>query len=93
MADLTVSYTELRALGNNVQAKGEEFGSLLAKIAENNNALKTAWEGTDASKYSNTVEEQSQVMNKLKNTIVEIGAYLVKAADLYEAANEANRNY
>lgn len=90
MADLRVSYAELKALGNNVQTKGEEFTSLLNSVEQNNGRLKNAWQGTDASKFSNAIEEQAAAMKKLGDAINEIGAFLIKAGELYESARDTN---
>ena len=88
--DLRVNYDETITTGNNVTNKGEEFEQLLNKINAVNNNLKAYWEGQDASKYSNAVEQQAQTMKALQETIVEIGAFLVKAGNSYKEVSEAN---
>lgn len=88
--DLRVNYQETITTGNNVTSKGEEFNQLLTKVNTINNDLKTYWEGQDASKYSNAVAEQAQVMKQLQETIDEIGAFLVKAGNAYKEAMETN---
>ena len=90
MNDLRVNYTETISTGNNVTTKGEEFKQLLSKIDSVNSELKTYWEGTDASKYSGAVEEQSQVMKQVAETIDEIGTFLVKTGNAYKEVMETN---
>ena len=88
--DLKIGFEETRSVGTQVTAKGGEFASLLSKIQASNNELRGFWEGDDATKYLGAVEEQAEYMKKLATTIDEIGAFLVKAADAYQEAVEAN---
>ncbi len=90
--DLKINYDETISVGNQVQTKGSEFQSLLNQIKTTNQDLKAAWEGQDASKYANAVEEQAQSMQKLCDTINEIGEFLVKVGQAYQKAAEENAN-
>lgn len=92
MADLTINYSETISVGNGVTEKGGEFQELLNKIKSINADLKSYWEGSDASKYSNAVEQQAEYMQQLSDTIDEIGAFLVKVGNAYREACENNAN-
>ena len=90
MADLRINFQATIGTGNSVISKGEEFGEVLEKINGINNDLKAYWEGQDASKYAQAVEEQAKVMKELEATIKEIGTFLTKAGNAYKEAMEAN---
>ena len=90
--DLKINYGELNSVGNQVSAKGGEFTELLSKIKSINSELQSYWEGTDASKYTAAVAQQAETMQKLANTIDEIGLFLVKAGEAYQEACQNNAN-
>ena len=89
--DLNINYQETRNTGNQVKSQADQFGSLLGEIQSANDELKNCWKGADAQSYTQKIDEQAQVMNKLKATIEEIGAFLVKVGDAYEDAMESNK--
>ena len=88
--DLKINYQETINVGNQVTTKTEEFKTLLSKIKNVNSNLKTAWQGTDATKYTNAVEEQTVYMEKLGEAMNEIGAFLVKVGNAYQEVSQAN---
>lgn len=88
--DLRINFEETIQTGNSVTAKGEEFTELLAKVRAINTELQTYWEGTDATKYSNAVAVQAEHMQKLANTINEMGMFLVKVGKTYKEVSEGN---
>lgn len=90
MADLRINYSETISVGNQVTEKGGEFQELLNSVKATNSELKSYWEGSDASKYSNAVEQQAEYMQQLSDTIDEIGAFLVKVGQAYQEACENN---
>lgn len=90
MNDLNINYGETISVGNQVTTKGEEFSELLNKIKTVNSELKTYWEGTDALKYTNAVEQQAAYMEQLAATVNEIGSFLVKVGNAYQEAMENN---
>lgn len=90
--DLKINYQETINVGNQVTTKTEEFESLLSKIKNVNSNLKSAWQGTDATKYTNAVEEQTVYMEKLGESMNEIGAFLIKVGQAYQEACQANAN-
>lgn len=90
--DLRINYQETMSVGNQITTKGEEFKTLLTRIKNVNSNLKSAWEGSDATKYTNAVEEQLVYMDKLASAIDEIGTFLVKVGTAYQEASEANAN-
>lgn len=92
MDSLRINYSETISVGNQVTEKASEFQELLNKIKSVNSELKTYWEGSDASKYSASVEQQAEYMQKLSETINEIGGFLVKVGNAYQEACENNAN-
>lgn len=92
MDSLRINYSETISVGNQVTEKGSEFQTLLDKVKATNSELKTYWEGTDASKYSASIEKQAEYMQQLSDTINEIGGFLVKVGQAYQEACENNTN-
>lgn len=92
MDGLRINYSETISVGNQVTEKGGEFQELLNKVKATNSELKTYWEGSDASKYSTSVEQQAEYMQQLTDTINEIGGFLVKVGQAYQEACENNAN-
>jgi WXG100 family type VII secretion target len=90
VSDLKINYSETINVGNQVTSKGADFKELLNRVKNTNNELKTYWEGSDASKYSSSVEQQAEYMQKLADTITEIGDFLVKIGNAYQEACENN---
>ena len=89
--DLNIDYEATRSTGNQVQSYASEFNSLLNDIKGLNENLKSSWKGADAESYTGAITEQAQVMDKLKDSIEEIGKFLVSVGDAYEAAMEENK--
>ena len=83
MTSLNVDYEKTRATGRNIQNYAGDFQNL-------NDNLKNCWTGNDATKYTSTISEQAQVMNKLQVTIQEMGEYLVTVGNEYEKAMQDN---
>lgn len=92
MDGLKINYSETISVGNQVTEKGGEFQELLNKVKATNSELKRYWEGSDASKYSTSVEQQAEYMQQLTDTINEIGGFLVKVGQAYQEACENNAN-
>lgn len=90
--DLKINYEETIQVGNRVDEQAQKFKELLSKIETVNSELKTAWEGSDASKYTDAVSEQAVTMKKLGETMTELGGFLVKVGNAYKEAMEANRD-
>lgn len=88
--DLKIDYSALGSVSAQVLSQGGEFSSLLETISKVNTELQTYWEGADATKYTGAVATQAQSMKKLAETINEIGAFLKRVGDAYEAACRAN---
>lgn len=89
--DLNIDYQATRTTGNQVQSYADEFNTLLGDIKGLNENLKSSWKGADAESYTGAITEQAQVMDKFKNSIDEIGKFLVSVGDAYEAAMEDNK--
>ena len=92
MDGLKINYSETISVGNQVTERANEFQELLNKVKTTNSELKTYWEGSDASKYSASVEQQAEYMQKLADTVAEIGGFLVKVGQAYQEACENNAN-
>lgn len=92
MATLNISFESLASVSNNVLSKGESFSTLLSQIKGYNSQLQEAWAGTDASAYSENVTRQAEQMQKLVETINEIGLFLNKVNQEYQKAQEANKS-
>lgn len=88
--ELKINFEETIQTGSRVMQKGQEFSELLNKVKSVNNELQTYWQGTDASKYSTAVAEQAEQMQRLSNTINEIGEFLVKVGNAYKEVSETN---
>ncbi|MEE0699296.1 MAG: WXG100 family type VII secretion target [Bacilli bacterium] len=89
--DLKINYEETRRTGKQIQSYASEFNALLADIKGLNDSLKSSWKGADADSYTGAITEQANVMDKLKNSIDEIGKFLVSVGDAYERAMEENK--
>lgn len=92
MDNLKINYSETISVGNQVTEKGGEFQTLLNKVKATNSELKSYWEGSDASKYSASIEQQAEYMQQLSEAINEIGNFLVKVGQAYQEACENNAN-
>lgn len=90
--DLKINYEETIQVGNRVDEQAQNFKELLSKIETINSELKAAWEGSDASRYTDAVSEQATTMKKLGETMTELGGFLVKVGNAYKEAMEANRD-
>lgn len=90
MTSLNVDYEKTRTTGRNIQNYAGDFKTLLGEIQNLNDNLKNCWTGNDATKYTGTISEQAQVMNKLQVTIQEMGEYLVTVGNEYEKAMQDN---
>lgn len=88
--DLRVNYQETITTGNLVREKGGDFQSLLEKIRTINTELKGYWEGQDAAKYTEAIENHAVTMKKLGETITEVGIFLGKVGKTYQETAEDN---
>ncbi len=88
--DLKINYEETISVGNQITTKSEEFKTLLSRIRNVNSNLKAAWEGSDATKYTNAVEDQAVYMDKLAAAMDELGAFVSKVGRTYQEVSEAN---
>lgn len=91
MTSLNIDYEQTRTAGRNIQSSAGDFKSVLGDIQNLNDSLKSSWKGADADSYTGKIAEQAQVMNKLQQTIQEIGEYLVEVGNAYEKAMEENK--
>lgn len=87
---LKINYSEIASLSKSVLADGEAFKDQLDSIKKTNSELETYWQGQDASKYTSAVETQAKEMQKLADTINEIGEFLKSVGDKYQAVMQEN---
>jgi WXG100 family type VII secretion target len=92
MGMLNVNYDETRTVGNNIKNKAQEFESLLNEIKNTNKTLAEVWIGADAQAYTNKIEEQANEQITLKQSIEEVGQFMVNAGNAYEETMESNRS-
>lgn len=90
MTSLNINYQKTRDTGTAIQNYATDFKKLLGEIQNLNDSLKRSWQGADATKYTNEITEQAQVMNKLQQTLDEVGTYLIQVGDAYENAMQDN---
>lgn len=88
--DLSIDFSATRTAGQQVQKYAEDFNSLYGEIKNLNEELKSNWKGADADSYTGAITKQAEVMDKFRNSIEEIGKFMVGAANAYEAAQEQN---
>lgn len=90
MTSLNIDYEATRRTGRAIQGYAGDFKKLLSEIQNLNDSLKNSWKGADAEKYTTKISEQAQTMNKLQQTIDEVGTYLIQVGDAYQKAMEEN---
>ena len=90
MTSLNIDYEKTRQTGTAIQNYAGDFKKLLGEIQSLNDSLKNCWKGADATEYTNKITEQAQIMNKLQQTIDEVGLYLIQVGDAYQKAMEEN---
>lgn len=90
MTSLNIDYEKTRQTGTAIQNYAGDFKKLLGEIQNLNDSLKRSWQGDDATKYTTEITEQAQVMNKLQQTIDEVGSYLIQVGNAYQKAMEEN---
>ena len=90
--NLSIDFVATIDVGNQIISKAGDFQMLLNRIKAANQQLQTAWAGQDASKYSTKVAEQAVTMQKLIDTINEIGEYVVSVGKAYREVSENNAN-
>ena len=97
MSLLNINYNELEEVSSNILLKGSEFSYLLNVMKNYNSKLQQVWEGTDSIVYTEKLTEQLEQMQKLSESINEIGLFLKKVSFAYKDTQEqiANtiRNY
>lgn len=90
MTSLNINFKNTKDTGTAIQNYAGDFKKLLGEIQSLNDSLKNSWKGADATKYTNEITEQAQIMNKLQQTIDEVGLYLIQVGDAYQKAMEEN---
>lgn len=92
MAQLNINYEETKTTGKSVVNEATDFKKLLSEIRSLNSTLKTYWQGNDASKYTERVDDQAATMDLLGQKIEDIGNFLQQVGKAYEDAMSANRD-
>ena len=88
--NLGINYDDVRNTGQRLINSADEFKTLLNQIVNINENVNSAWQGTDAARYSEAVASQAQIMAELGNVIDEIGTYLVNVGNAYQRVAEDN---
>ena len=92
MDGLSINYEETINLGREIINKGDEVGEIIFKIQSIISELQVYWQGEDANKFLNVLEEDTNEMKKLSTAINEIGLLLQKVANTYQNITYTNMN-
>lgn len=92
MDGLSINYEETINLGREIINKGDEVGEIIFKIQSIISELQVYWQGEDANKFLNVLEEDTNEMKKLSTAINEIGLLLQKVANTYQNITYNNMN-
>ena len=84
MNDLNINYEQTLNLGKEVMNKGDELGEIIFKIQSIIAELQASWQGEDANKFLNNLEEETNEMKNLSLTVNEIGLLIQKIANTYQ---------
>ena len=93
MDGLSINYEETINLGSEIINKGDEVREIIFKIQSIISELQVYWQGEDANKFLNVLEEDANEMKKLSTAINEIGLLLQKVANTYQNITYNNMNY
>lgn len=94
MNGLNINYDEVIALGSQIFNKGDEFNEIVQKIDSVLNELSLCWQGEDATKVLNELEDECKEMKQYALCINEIGLLLQKVANRYQSISYGvNDNY
>lgn len=93
MNNLNINYEETINLGINVTNKGEEIDEIVLKIKNVIEELSISWQGEDASRFLNNLNEQLDDMQKLSIVINELGQLIQKTASDYKQVSLNNMNF
>ena len=92
MKKLQVDFSNLESVSKKIHDKNSEFISLLGEIEKLNTDLKQYWEGNDALKYTNAIEEQAISMKEMSDVIKETSLFLKKVSEAFKELMEDNAN-
>jgi len=88
--NLNIDVVQTEKVGSQIIEKAAEFKKILAAIKNENDKLKSAWEGTDANSYATAVSEEAAIMDQLQVTIEKAGTFLQQAAAAYKSVADNN---
>lgn len=92
MNDLSINYEETINLGKEVMNKGDELGEIIFKIQNIIAELQMSWQGEDANRFLNNLEEETNEMKNLSITVNEIGLLIQRVANTYQNIATNNMN-
>lgn len=87
---LKIDPSSVRSISNNLDSYVGELQSALSTIKSNNETLAQAWIGTDASAFTNNIEQSSNDIQKLIDSIQSVSSFLTSAANNYENIQNDN---
>lgn len=88
--DLNIDFKSINSVSTEIGSLQEEFQNLLNDINQINTDLKSSWAGDDANEYTKAIDEQSEYMRQLSNTILEIHEFLISVQKAYEQVSDDN---
>lgn len=87
--DITINKDEVEKYGNEIIELSEEFNQNTKKVLSLIEAINTAWEGADATKYINTMKEKHiRDLEEISNILKTYGTYLRSVPETYSALDE-----
>ncbi len=90
--NLYVNTETANTTGNILAEKAETLKSKLDAVYSCNEEIKTSFLGSDATKYTNAVDEMKDAMYSLQSTIEKTGVYLQEVSKAYAEARSTNES-
>ena len=82
---LKMEPTTAKTVANSIIQQKEELKSLLSQIRGYCEELPTYWEGEDATKYLNDMDQQVKSMDRLAETIESTANFMIEMSNKIEA--------
>ena len=99
MAEIQVTSATLRSKAEELNQLNEQFKSAVSSLSDEENALRSQFEGEASDAFHNTFTRDTTQMNNFYNAIAQYVQKLIQIAEAYEKAEQANvstattRNY
>lgn len=92
MNDLIINYEQTFGLGKQIINKGDELNEIILKIQSVLAELQVSWQGEEANKILNNLEEETIEMKNLSFSINEIGMLIQTVAASYQSITFSDIN-